>query len=144
MKFPSGECQNTSLLINQLVQVIWLGPARYRNQCWPSHNGFNIQHDDVIEWEHFPRYWSLVRGIHRRLVNSLHKGPVTRGFNVVFDLCLNKQFSKQSRRRWFETPSRPLWRHCNESTTKFHRISSAILNYVIRSTKVIRNHRYSK
>ena len=22
-------------------------------------------HDDVIKWEHFPRYWSFLRGIHR-------------------------------------------------------------------------------
>ena len=31
-------------------------------------------HDDVIKWEHFPRYWPLVRGIHRSPVNSPHKG----------------------------------------------------------------------
>ena len=30
--------------------------------------------------------------------------PVTRSFDVLFDLRLNKRFSKQSRRRWFETP----------------------------------------
>ena len=34
-------------------------------------------------------------------------------FDVFFDLRLNKRFSKQSRGRWFETPSRSLWRHCN-------------------------------
>ena len=34
-------------------------------------------------------------------------------FGVFFDLRLNKQLSKQSRRRWFETPLRSLWRHCN-------------------------------
>ena len=39
--------------------------------------------------------------------------PVTRSFHVFFDLHLNKRLSKQSRRRWFETPSRWLWRHCN-------------------------------
>ena len=39
--------------------------------------------------------------------------PVTRSFDVFFDLRLNRQLSKQSRRRWFETPSRSLWRHCN-------------------------------
>ena len=39
--------------------------------------------------------------------------PVTRSFDVVFDLYLNKRLSKQSRRRWFEIPSRSLWRHCN-------------------------------
>ena len=31
-------------------------------------------HDDVIKWKHFPRYWTLVRGTHRSLVNSPHKG----------------------------------------------------------------------
>ena len=31
-------------------------------------------HDGVIKWKHFPRYWSFVRGIHRSLVNSPHKG----------------------------------------------------------------------
>ena len=39
--------------------------------------------------------------------------PVTRSFDVFFDLRLNKRLSKQSRRRWFEKPSRSLWRHCN-------------------------------
>ena len=39
--------------------------------------------------------------------------PVTRSFNVFFDLRLNGRFSKQSRGWWFETPSRPLWRQSN-------------------------------
>ena len=39
--------------------------------------------------------------------------PVTRNFDVFFDLRLNKRLSKQSWGWWFETPSRPLWRHCN-------------------------------
>ena len=38
---------------------------------------------------------------------------VTRIFEVFFDLRMNKRLSKQSRRRWFETTSRSLWRHCN-------------------------------
>ena len=33
-----------------------------------------LQHDDVIKWDHFPRYWPFVRGIHRASVNSPHKG----------------------------------------------------------------------
>ena len=40
--------------------------------------------------------------------------PVTRSFDVFFDLCPNKWLSKQSLRWWFETPSDSLWRHCNE------------------------------
>ena len=39
--------------------------------------------------------------------------PVTRSFDVFCDLRLNKRLSKQSRGWWFETPSCPLWRHCN-------------------------------
>ena len=40
--------------------------------------------------------------------------PVTRSFDLFFGLRLNQQLNKQLRRRWFETPSRSLWRHCNE------------------------------
>ena len=40
--------------------------------------------------------------------------PVTRSFGVFFDLRLNKRLSKHSWGWWFETPSRQLWRHCNE------------------------------
>ena len=43
-------------------------------------------HDDVIKWKHFPRYWPFVPGIHRSTVNSPHKGPVMRSFDVFFDL----------------------------------------------------------
>ena len=32
-----------------------------------------------------------------------------------FDLRLNKRLSKQSRLWWFETPSRSLWRQCNDA-----------------------------
>ena len=40
--------------------------------------------------------------------------PVTRSFDVFFDLCLKKRLSKQSWGWWFETPSRSLCRHRNE------------------------------
>ena len=41
--------------------------------------------------------------------------PVTRSFDAFFHLRLNKQLSKQSWGWWFETLSRPVWRHCNAS-----------------------------
>ena len=41
------------------------------------------------------------------------KRPVTQSFDVLVNLHLNKRLSKQSDGRWFETPSRSLWRHCN-------------------------------
>ena len=37
--------------------------------------------------------------------------PVTRSFDVFFDLRLNKRLSKQSWGWCFQTLSRPLWRH---------------------------------
>ena len=39
--------------------------------------------------------------------------PVTRSFDVCFDLRTNKRLSKHSWGWWFETPSWSLWRHCN-------------------------------
>ena len=50
--------------------------------------------------------------------------PVTRSFEVFFDLRLNKRLSKQSWGWWFETLSRPLWRHCDVKL--WHRV---ILSY---------------
>ena len=38
--------------------------------------------------------------------------PVTRSFNVFFNLRLNKWLSKLWYGWWFETPSRPFWRQC--------------------------------
>ena len=37
--------------------------------------------------------------------------PVTRSFDVFFDLRPNKRLSKHWWGWWFETPSCPLWRH---------------------------------
>ena len=42
--------------------------------------------------------------------------PVTRSFDVFFDLLFNKRLSKQSQGWWFETPSCPLWCHRNAMT----------------------------
>ena len=39
--------------------------------------------------------------------------PVTRSFDVFFDLHLNKRLSKQWWGWWFDTLSSPLWRHRN-------------------------------
>ena len=71
-------------------------------QCW-------LSDADVIKWRHFPHYWSDVRGIHPL------QGPVTRNFDISFDVRLDKRLSKHSWRQWFETQSRSLQHHCNEA-----------------------------
>ena len=68
------------------------------------------QYEDRIKWKHFPRYWPFWG-----VTGEFHsQRPVTRSFDVFFDLRLNKWLSNPSRRWWLETPSRSLWRHCNE------------------------------
>ena len=82
------------------VHVLW---------CLQSHP---YLHGDVIRWTHFPGYWPFVREFtgHRCIPAQR---PVTRSFDVFFDLRMNKQLSNTS---VFETPWRSLWRHCNGST----------------------------
>ena len=53
--------------------------------------------------------------------------PVTRSFDVFFDLRLIKQLSKQSRGWSFETLSHPLWRHRNVLGMLDYRIKVFIL-----------------
>ena len=71
----------------------------------------NRVHDDVIKWKIFRVTGPLCgeftgfRWIPRTM-------PVTRSFDVFFDMHLIKRLSKHSRGWWFETLSLPLWRHC--------------------------------
>ena len=44
-------------------------------------------HDDVIEWKHFPCYWPFVQGIHWSPVNSPHKGQ-WRGALIFSLICV--------------------------------------------------------
>ena len=74
--------------------------------------GYHASHDDVIKWKHFPRNWPFVRGIHRPGEFPMQR-PVTRSFDVYFDLRLNKRLSKQSWGWWLETLSCSLWRQSN-------------------------------
>ena len=58
--------------------------------------------------------------------------PVTRSFDVFFDLRLNKRLSKQPWGWWFETLSWSLWRHRNEwnSHGRHGQYSILILNSI--------------
>ena len=48
--------------------------------------------------------------------------PVTRSFDVFFDLRLIKRFSKHLLGRWSGTPSRSLLRHRNDSACLWQRV----------------------
>ena len=51
------------------------------------------------------------------------QGPVTRSFDVFFDLHQSKRLSKQSWGWWFQTPLCSLWRHCNGQPRSVGRFS---------------------
>ena len=55
--------------------------------------------------------------------------PVTRNFDVFFDLRLYKRLSKQPRGWWFETSSWSLWRQCND-------LISQTIDYIIRGSVI--------
>ena len=52
-----------------------------------------------------------------------------RSFDVIFDFCLKKRLSEQSWGWWFEMPSCPLWRHCNDYKHEPYRHTHTSLAY---------------
>ena len=77
----------------------------------------NILHTTRAWWRHQMETFSALLAICAE--NSPVPGefstqrPVTRSFDVYFDLRPNKGLSKQLWGWWFETQSCPLWRHRN-------------------------------
>ena len=90
-------------------------------KCWLTRKTWNdnLHNRPSVSswWRHQMETFSTLQACER---NSLVTGefppqkPATRSFDVFFDLRLNKLLSKLSRRRWFQTASRSLWRHCTD------------------------------
>ena len=85
----------------------------------------NGDHDDVIKWNVFSRYWPFVPGIHRSPVKSQHKGQ-WRGTLMFSLICA---LNKQSCGWCFETPSCSFWRHCNVNGVLLHQTYSIISSH---------------
>ena len=96
-------------------QTVGIAPTTWRYLIWPW--GF----PEISWWRHQMETFSALLAICAG--NSPVPGefptqrPVTRSFDVYFDLRPNKRLSKQSWGWWFETQSRPLWRHRNAHGT---------------------------
>ena len=83
---------------------------------WPLGAKFNEIWMKITWWCHqietFLRNWPCA-GNSTVTSEFPTQRTVTGSFYVFFDLHLNKRLSKQSWGWWFESPSHPLWRHCN-------------------------------
>ena len=90
-------------------------PAHHHPQPRAKH----LLHDDVIKWKTFPALLAFCAGNSPVPGEFPPQRPVTRNFDVFFDLRLNKRLSKLSWGWWSETPSSSLWRHRNEFESKF-------------------------
>ena len=131
------------LALLSVVQVMaWChqGKSHYLNQCW--HTPLSPDHSELINDFSLTSQMQVYVFTQCRSLKSIYMmtssngrffcvtgpcgggdSPVTGEFPAseaelwcfLCDLPLNKRLSKQSRRRWFETPSRTLWRHCNVS-----------------------------
>ena len=56
--------------------------------------------------KYIPCYGHFLRGIHRRLIYSPHKEPVTHDFGVFYGVYLNNRLNKLLSCPWFEMPWR--------------------------------------
>ena len=122
-------CSGNSLVPSGTINCRANGDSdMFRHMASPGHSEIMapIQHDVRLKtYVYFSQWWRHQMETSSALLamcagNSPVTGefpaqrPVTRSFDVFFDPRLNKLLSKQSRCWLFETPSRPLWRHCNE------------------------------
>ena len=80
-------------------------------------------------WRHQMEIFSALLAICPRWIPPTK--PVTRSFDVFFDLRLKIRLSKQSWGWWFETSSCLLWRHSNAmSATRFFFCRARILTVI--------------
>ena len=66
-----GACGRIYIVL-VLLDVLFIKALKLGFWRW-SEDMLLKTYDDVIKWNHFPRYWPVVRGIHRSPVNSPHK-----------------------------------------------------------------------
>ena len=116
--------QNRNVIKAGMVMyvLLWKSPI-HKAFMWESIGVGDNFDDDVIKWNifrvtghlcgEFAGHWWIPRA----------KASDAELW-YFFDLCQNEWLSKQSRGWWFETPSCPLWRHCNVSMWMHYHIET--------------------
>ena len=115
--------------------------CRFKGLCHLEYVPRNIHTVRVLQWwrhqmKTFSALLALCAGNSPVTGEFLPQRPVTQRFDVFFDLHRNKRSSKQLWGWWFETPSRSLWRHCND-TTRFHHYPWGLLHLYWRNAPVV-------
>ena len=98
--------------LNYKYHIIWLCPcitsfatlSRFPHISWCSH-----------QMDTFSVLLAICAGNSPVTGEFPMQRPVTRSFDVFFDLCLSKQWWVW----WFEMPLHPLWRHCDLQTNRW-------------------------
>ena len=88
------DCSNSSALAMQLLQFC----------TKPSICSCSVYSYNVMRWQCFRHYCSVMRGNHRWLVDSSHKGLVMWSYGDSFLVSLNKLLNRHSSCQWFEMP----------------------------------------
>ena len=100
----------------------WPMPCIASHKIVPRHIGTTDVKFVISKYFQYSRLLSMSRAPWRTVLlllsarwrdNIANWMEITMYFDVSFDLRLNESLSKQSSGWWFETPSRPLWRHSN-------------------------------
>ena len=122
MEFESISLQEIAFTENVICRLVCIlfRPQCVKRTCWC----FSGVMKNVLGawWRHQMETFSALLAL--CVGNSPVTGefpsqrPVAHSVDVFFDLRLNKGLNKQSRRWWFETPSRSLWRHSNGKCAK--------------------------
>ena len=102
----SGHASGTGTCNNFISFVIWCQPITYTctiHTTWWRH-----------QMKTFSAWLAICAGNSPVPGEFPTQRPVTRSFDVYFDLRPNNRWSKQSLGWWFETLSPPLWRHRND------------------------------
>ena len=105
---------NHPLVLNKYCRMSIVGGGNYLSDL------FRINHECTTTWLNYTWWRHQMETFSALLVICAQnefpaQRPVTRSFDVFFDLHLNKRLSKQSWGWWFDTLSCPSWRHCNEN-----------------------------
>ena len=109
------------------VGISWASVIQFHLMLWWNHPNGSTSALPTILWEEIAGPWwrhqmetfsallAISAGNSPVTGEFSAQRPVTRSFDVFFDLHPNKRLSKQSWGWWFETPTHSLWRHCNEN-----------------------------